>query len=464
MREATDSGDSRRSGRRRVLRALWAGVFACVSAASFAQPGSTTDQFNITEDYVEQFYPLWFTYYQSEYSASDRLVGPVRISPLYQIVVAINDDTLYASTFLDLSSQPVVLTVPSTKVRYSILTLDPYGDVLDSGIPNGTSGVYALTGPGYTGSLPAGVTPIPLPLNHLAIIFRADKYSSTGKNQTAQAELFRKSLLMQTLSDWQSDPSGGAAAILPELLFAAPFKLAADTEIAKQPIAFLQQLQAAVASPNTPPLSTKQQALSKRFNALFAEAGSNTQEFAAGAQAAHMAILQQYLTHTDKNNWINFTNIGTWGQSHNDALDRSAITEFIQFGNNFQAAAYYQAFSDVAGNALNGAGSQSYVLHIPKNKIPQAERFWSFTAYTPETIELVRNAAHKYEVASYTPGLHYNSDGSISITMATTLPPGVPEANWLPIPAGPFNIMLRVYGPEGNVADGPYAPPGIVKQ
>jgi hypothetical protein len=36
---------------------------------------------------------------------------------------------------------------------------------------------------------------------------------------------------------------------------------------------------------------------------------------------------------------------------------------------------------------------------------------------------------------------------------------GVPEANWLPVPLGPFNIMLRVYGPEGGVADNTYVPP-----
>jgi hypothetical protein len=40
---------------------------------------------------------------------------------------------------------------------------------------------------------------------------------------------------------------------------------------------------------------------------------------------------------------------------------------------------------------------------------------------------------------------------------------GIPEANWLPVPLGPFNIMLRVYGPEGSVADNTYVPPGIAR-
>ena len=95
---------------------------------------------------------------------------------------------------------------------------------------------------------------------------------------------------------------------------------------------------------------------------------------------------------------------------------------------------------------------------------PEAKRFWSVTAYTPEAIELIPNAAEKYVVARYTPGLQTNTDGSVSIYMtrdARELPSGVPEANWLPIPRRAFNIMLRVYGPDGSVAAGTYVPPPI---
>ena len=444
----------------RTRALLAAATLAFATQAAAAPPQASP--LDTTVKYVEQFYPLWFTYLQSLYSTTNRLVGPDRISPLYQIVVAINDDTLYASTFLDLSAQPVILTVPATKVRYSVLTLDPYGDIYQSGISTQAPGVYALTGPDFTGTLPDGVTQIAMPLNHMEIIFRADKYSSTGKNQKAQAELFRASLRMQTLSNWQADPDSGATAILPELFFAAPFKLAADKEIAKDPLSFLKQLQAAVHAPNTPPMTERQRKLSARFDKLFAQ-GGDTSEFAAGVQAAHQAILSEYLSHTDKHNWIDFTNIGQWKDSHKGAIQRSAITEFIQYGNNHDTAAYYHAFKDGHGDALNGDGGAVYTIHIPKNKIPQAQRFWSFTAYTPETIELVRNKAHVYEIASYTPGLVYNSDGSLTLTLAKAQPDGVPQANWLPVPSGPFDIMLRVYGPEGTVADGTYTPPAIVK-
>ena len=423
-----------------------------------------------TVAYVVQFYPLWFTYYQTQLASRSRnqLVGTDRISPIYHYVVAINVDTLYVTSYLNLTAEPVILTIPSTppfpSTSYSILMLDPYGDLLpaSASIPK-TPGSYALIGPGgFTDTLPAKVTPIAIPLNVSALLFRADKFSPTGENQIAEADAFRRSLTSQTLSDYLENPSAGAAKILPEFLFAVPFKTTADDLIAHNPIAFLTQLQRAVKSGNTPPFSPYEQALSDRFNSLFGNRSVNESEFSAGAQAAHELILDRYLTYTNwaaptPTNWIHFTNIGNWG---NQVVERSSITEFIQYANGISAAAYYHVFKDTNGLPLDGSNPRGYVLTFPSGQLPEATRFWSATAYTPEAIELVDNPADKYAVASYTPP-QSNTDGSVSIYMAQELPAGVPMANWLPIPLGAFNIMLRVYGPEGTVKNNTYVPPGI---
>jgi hypothetical protein len=423
--------------------------------------------FDTTVAYVVQFYPLWFTYYQSQLASNNRnqLVGPNRISPIYHYVVAINVDTLYASSYLDLTAQPVVLTIPPTPpfppMSYSILMLDPYGDLLPASPPiPKMPGSYALIGPGFTGTVPADVTPIAMPLDFSALIFRADKFSPAGQDQSAQADAFRKSLKTQ----------GTATKIVPEILFAVPFKTTADDLIAQAPIAFLRQLQRAVESDHTPPPSPYEKALRNRFNSLFGNGTVDRPEFRAGAQAAHELILDRYLTHTDwaapaQTNWIHFTNIGDWG---NQVVERSAITEFIQYANNIKAAAYYHVFKDANGKPLDGSNPRGYVMTFPQGPAPEADRFWSVTAYTPEAIELVDNPADKYAVASYTPGLQppTTEDGPLSIYMARQLPAGVPMANWLPIPPGAFNIMLRVYGPSpgGTVADNTYVPPGIQKR
>lgn len=423
--------------------------------------------FETTVAYVAQFYPLWFTYYQSQVAPINRLVGPDRISPIYHIVVAINDDTLYASSLLDLTDQPVIVTIPETTATYSILTLDPYGNIFDTDILAGTAGTYGLMGPGWTGTLPDGVIPIPMPYSHSALIFRADKFSGTI-DKTSEATAFRESLKLATLQDYKDNSDTGATAILTEIYFAAPFKTIADTLALNDPIRFLKQLQVAVGADNTPPLSPYEQQLSDKFNSLFGTGEweftdpAKRSEFAAGVESAHALIVNGYLRHTGPTNWIHFTNIGNWGDQ---VVDRASITEFIQYGNGIKTAAYYHAFRDGRGVPLDGSKkhSRGYVLTFPKEQLPDALRFWSVTAYTPDAIQLVFNLADKYVVASYTPGLEFNADRSLSIYMSPDLPAGVPAANWLPIPDGEFNIMLRIYGvdPNSNVADNSYIPPAI---
>jgi hypothetical protein len=440
------------------------------NAETVAQVGA----FNTTVAYVVQFYPLWFTYYQRQLAHANRLAGPIRVSPIYHYAVAVNVDTLYASTLLDLATEPVILTIPATTPpltpsSYSILMLDPYGSLVTTSpsIPK-APGVYALVGPGgFTGTLPEGATRINVPLDYSVLIFRADKYSPSNENEIKQAEVFRRSLESQTLSDYLNHPKRGPALILPEVFFSVPFKTTADDLVAHHPIAFLRQLQTAVAAPYTPTLSPYEQALSNRFDSLFANRNGNSFEFSEGARTAHALILDRYLTYTHwlrppmRTNWIHFTNIGDWGKH---VVERSSITEFLQYGNGITTAAYYHVFKDADGNPLDGTDPRGYVLTFPQGQLPAASRFWSVTAYTPEAVELVPNLADKYHVAKYTPGLQFNTDGSLSIYMARRLPAGVPMANWLPVPPGAFNIMLRVYGPEGSVENNTYVPPDIEKR
>ena len=437
---------------------------AAQSSANAQEPRTHTGPFKTTLDYVVNFYPLWFTYFQSLQATHNRLVGPETVTPVYKIVVAINVDTLYASTFLNLEAEPVIITIPDTPVHYSILTLDPFGDIFPTDLKAGKPGTYALTGPEFTGRIPRRVKRIAIPLDVSVLIFRIDR-SLNGKDVTNTADEFRRSITMQTLSDYKSGKPPAATLILPVEAFSISYKRIADEMIAVRPITFLKLLQEAVAAPNTPPLSAREQALSDRFNALFGDGSFDSEtealDFRAGARAAHQLIVDRYLTFRGRTNWIHFTNIGNWRRH---VVDRAAITEFIQYGNGIKTAAYYHAFLDRRGRPLDGTDRRGYIFNIPKSKIPEADRFWSITAYTPDTVELVRNKARKYVVASYTKNLQHNADGSISIYLARELPKGAPEANWLPVPRGPFNIMLRVYGPEGSVADNTYVPPGIRKR
>ncbi|MDM4718246.1 DUF1214 domain-containing protein [Micromonospora sp. WMMA1363] len=414
-----------------------------------------------TTAYVETFYPRWFTHRQGSLIQRNTLLAPKKMSPLFRSVVAPNDDTLYAQSWVDVSAQPVVLTIPSTTVSsYSLLVTDVYGNVIKPAGPDMKPGAYALTTSDWPGGLPAGVTQVRLPDALTMWTVRAPKYAPDGTDQVELADEFRRSLRLASLADYQRDPSFGATRVKPTVLFAQSYKLKADNIIADDPMAFLEQLQAAVHDPSTPPLTGNTKELSDTFDGLFDDGDVTPEQearFVEGAQEAHSAIVDNYLDNTDENQWIHFRDIGNWGTSY---LDRASITEYIQFGNDISRAAYYHAFADGTGAQLDARG-RGYVLTFPKDQIPPAGMFWSVTAYTPDGVTLVPNIASKYLVGSYTPGLKTNSDGSLSIYMCAFPPAGVDKANWLPVPAGPFNVMLRVYGPEGSVAAGTYVPPSI---
>ena len=87
-------------------------------------------------------------------------------------------------------------------------------------------------------------------------------------------------------------------------------------------------------------------------------------------------------------------------------------------------------FLDTNHQPLNGS-LHSYTLKFAKGQQPQAKRFWSLTAYTPQGIELVPNQENKYVVASYTPGLFTDpQDGSVTILMSTSLPKDFPPLGY----------------------------------
>jgi hypothetical protein len=294
------------------------------------------------------------------------------------------------------------------------------------------------------------------------LLFRADKASSTGQDTTSEAAQFREGLFTQPLCAYlhrscpSGIPAGGFAQILSQRHFAAPIKSIIDALAERHQLVLLKMLQTAVHAPNTPPMSPAQQALSNRFDRLFRHIRANASSLRAGVRAAHRLIISSYLTHTGRTNWVHFNNIGNWGRR---VVQRSAITEFCQYCNSITTAGYWHAFKDGQGKPLNGRKTRGYVLRFRKGQLPAATRFWSVTAYTPQAIELIPTRAQKYEVASYTPGLHYNSDGSLTIYIARTRPRGVPMANWLPVRRFKFNLMLRIYGTTDSAKT--YVPPAI---
>ena len=75
-------------------------------------------------------------------------------------VVAPNADTLYEVGWFDVSKEPMVITTPDIGERYALFPmLSAWTNVFDSPgtrTTGGASQTFAVTGPGWNGTLPAG--------------------------------------------------------------------------------------------------------------------------------------------------------------------------------------------------------------------------------------------------------------------------------------------------------------------
>ncbi len=74
----------------------------------------------------------------------------------------------------------------------------------------------------------------------------------------------------------------------------------------------------------------------------------------------------------------------------------------------------------------------------------------------------VPNRLHRYTLSSRFDFKH-NADGSLDFYIQKESPGKDKESNWLPAPAGRFNLMLRLYWPKEALLDGVWQPPAVKK-
>ena len=125
----------------------------------------------------------------------------------FRDVVRANVDTLYSSAWLDLSKEPIVLSVPDTKGRYYLMPMmDAWTNIFASPGKRTTGtkpGHFAITGPGWSGTLPGGVTELKSPTNMVWIIGRTQTNGprrlrggacDPGRLQARPAVVFRQAV------------------------------------------------------------------------------------------------------------------------------------------------------------------------------------------------------------------------------------------------------------------------------
>jgi hypothetical protein len=157
------------------------------------------------------------------------------------------------------------------------------------------------------------------------------------------------------------------------------------------------------------------------------------------------------------NNWqMNTDTMGVYGNYY---LKRAIVAQFGLGANVPEDAIYPANLGDKDGKPLDGANN--YTIHFDKSEIPPAEAFWSITLYDPQGFP-VANPLDRFAVSSWMP-FKYNDDGSLDLYFQNESPGKDKEANWLPVPKGPFNLTMRLYAPKSEALTGKWNPPPVTK-
>ena len=154
------------------------------------------------------------------------------------------------------------------------------------------------------------------------------------------------------------------------------------------------------------------------------------------------------------NGWVHPRIVGNY---RTDYLMRSIANYTGIWANNSKEVVYF------AGQGLDG--SQTYTQTYPKDGLPASKTryFWSVIAVDGIDYKVIPNPLNRYLLNKQSP-LKFSDDGSLTLAFGPKQPEDIPDANWLPTPAGKkYNLTYRFYGPTKDVTDGKYYPPPLVR-
>jgi hypothetical protein len=370
-------------------------------------------------------------------------------------------DTLYSLAWLDLSRGPYVLHVPDADNRFYMMPiLDGWTEVIGNPgtrTTGGKAGDYAITGPQWTGAVPAEVEQLTSGTNMVLLVGRT--YSSgTAQDYEAVHALQDQYTLVPLSMFGNPSPRLDEGVVDSSIDMTTPPRDQIDNLGAAEFFARFSRL----LKDNPPTLQDAPMVeILNRLGLVGDFDMSNMSSTVAQGlsrvpETARKEILGQYARQRQANGWMVSTGSGHYGT---DYLQR-ALVAYIGVGGNLPADAFYPiARFDGDGKVLNGASR--YVMRLTQADVPpiHPQGFWSVTMYDSEYF-LVANSINRSSLSSRDK-FQENPDGSADLYIQNEFPGADKQANWLPAPEGEFILMLRLYWPTDEAVDGTWAPPPV---
>lgn len=465
--------------KKRCYLGMTAGILAIgMSCPSYASPDiSSEEAYEIGIEAYQYFYPLVSMDVTRRVTTNLEAgvkpgFGPMnafhhmRAYPTaeFREVVRPNFDTLYSTAWLDLTKEPMIVSVADTGGRYFMLPmLDMWSDVF-AAPGKRTSGTgqasFAVVPKDWKGKLPKGVERIDTPTPYVWIIGRTQ--TNGPKDYEAVAKV-QDGYRLTPLSQWGKPAKPMKAKIDPTVDMKTPPLLQVDNMPAGQYFGYASEL----LKLNSPHITDW--SLLARLKRIGFQPGKHF-DFEKAAPDVRTALeravadaLKQMKDKTPTlarvvNGWqMNTDTMGVYGNYY---LKRAIVAQVGLGANQPVDAVYPLCVSDSEGQPLNGANH--YVLHFNKDELPPVHAFWSVTMYDAQGFP-VANPLNRFAIGDRDE-LKYNPDGSLDIYLQSDSPGTERESNWLPSPAqGQLGVTMRLYEPKAPILDGRWNPPAIKK-
>jgi hypothetical protein len=383
----------------------------------------------------------------------------------FRDVTAPNADTLYTTAFFDVGQEPWVFSTPDMQGRYFLMPmLDGWTTVFQ--VPGKrTTGTgpqtYAITGPGWKGTLPAGMKEYKSPTSIVWLLGRI--YCTGTPEDYAAVHKLQDECKLVPLSAYGKPYTPPPGKVDPSIDMKTAVREQVNRMDAVSYFTLLCQLMK-----TNPPSAADADQLAK-FARIGIVPGQDFDPSKLKAdflkrvpEVAVDRIMIQFKINKaikDENGWAFTTKTGIYGT---DYLMRALITAIGLGANRPQDAVYPTSKVDADGSKYNGANK--YVMRFPKGHLPPVEGFWSLTMYDSQYF-FVNNPLNRYSI-SQRQDLQTNPDGSTDLYIQKDSPGKDKESNWLPAPAGEFILMLRMYWPtetDPSIINGTWTIPAAKK-